>query len=204
MAKKPNNRYIDFGNLFKKQLLAEETLKKACKEISSASGIYFYHRDDVVDGEVMYIGKAKNLLERNVAHLLRSDQHIDFSVRKWGLYHEKTNRIGWKLKVIEAPLDKLDELERYYIEHYMAKGVKLYNVESGGTEGKEIIGERKAGKNYTDGKRYAKAKVWQEVAVFFEKYLDFVIKGKPNKTKERKLQQFAELLKGTTENEQEQ
>ena len=70
----------------------------------------------------------------------------------------------------------------------------MYNIESGGTVGKEIIGDRKPSKGYYDGLAQARKKTKEEIRVFFDKYLDYSIKGKPNKIKERKLQEFTDYL----------
>ena len=93
------------------------------------------------------------------------------------------------------PKQLLDEKERFYIELYKSKeNGECYNVESGGTLGKEIIGERKEPKNYREGIAQGRKNAIKEIKVFFEKYLDFAIKGKYNKIKERKFNEFKEWL----------
>ena len=72
----------------------------------------------------------------------------------------------------------------------------MYNIESGGTLNKEIIGERKPPKTYTQGVEYGEKKAIRRVKEFFDKYLDYGIKEPSNKVKERKIKEFEELLKG--------
>ena len=51
-------------------------------------------------------------------------------------------------------------------------------------------------KGYRKGVEYGRQKALREVEVLFEKYLDAVVKGKTNKLKERKLQEFKSLIGG--------
>ena len=70
----------------------------------------------------------------------------------------------------------------------------MLNIESGGTTGKEIIGERKPAKTYTDGIKQGQKKTREEVKTYFDKYLDFAIKPPANKIKERKAEEFKKFL----------
>lgn len=185
---------FNYEDLLCKQKEIERLLKKVCPKICEKSGIYFYTREDS-DGKSFYIGKAVNLLERNITHTLSRKQHIDNSIKKYGFYSEE-NKIGWKLNVLFFPREQLDEKERYYIDLYVKSGAYSYNIESGGTEGKTIIGERKEGRGYNDGKAYGKEQLRKEIATLFEKYLDFSIKEPYNKIKQRKFDEFKKLIKG--------
>ena len=112
------------------------------------------------------------------------------------LTDSNSNELGWKLNVMYFPKELLDEKERYYITQYIENKFVMYNIESGGTLHKEIIGERKPPKTYTQGVEYGEKKAIRRVKEFFDKYLDCVIKEPSNKIKERKKKEFEELLKG--------
>lgn len=188
MANKPNYKQI-----FAKQKEAEKVVLKACPKMDNGSGIYFYTRVDLETNEKFaYIGLARNLIRRNSQHIL-GYQHIDISLRKRGFY-SKENESGWKLNFLHFPENQLEEKERYYIEQYQKANVTLLNIESGGREGKSFINEKAPPKTYRDGLAQGEKNMLNKVKVFFDKYLDYVIKDKPNKIKERKHKEFAELL----------
>lgn len=178
---------------FAKQKQYEPIIKKACPTIDNKSGVYFYTRTDLVTGEKFaYVGLAKNLMQRNISHL-QGYQHIDISLRKRGFYSEE-NEGGWKLNCLHFPEHLIEQKERYYIEQYQKANVTLLNIESGGREGKSLINEKAPPKTYRDGLAQGEKNMLLKVKVFFDKYLDYIIKDKPNKVKERKLNEFAELL----------
>lgn len=192
----------NYKQLFAIQAKLEKQLKLACPNISHKSGIYFYTRKDEEDGKTYaYIGKASNLISRNIAHIQGYQQHIDISLKKRGFYSEQ-NKMGWKLNVLEFPKEQLDEKEQYYIDLYRKNNYELLNIESGGTTGKTIIGERKPAKNYTDGLKQGRKKTKQEVKSYFDKYLDFAVKPPTNKIKERKFEEFRKFLEDTEFGEQ--
>lgn len=176
----------------------EEFLKQVCPDLQHRAGIYFYTRIEE-DERLAYIGKSIDCLKRCISHHLGRKQPIDLSIHKRGYYDKTNNEMGWKLNVLYFNPSELDEKERHYIEMYKNAGYTLYNIESGGTVGKTMIAERQEPKGYRDGIDYAKKKTLKEIKVYFEKYLDAVIKGKPNKIKERKLKEFMELIYGETE-----
>lgn len=190
---KPNYRQI-----FARQKQCEEILKRACPNLRHESGLYFLTREEN-EIKYAYLGKGVDVCRRMCSHLLGYQQRIDISLRKRGLY-SKSNQLGWKLNVLYFPKELLDEKERYYIEQYIKNSYVMYNIENGGTLNKEIIGERKEPKNYTDGLKQGRKNAVKEVKVFFDKYLDFIIKDKPNKVKERKYNEFKEWLNGKEEN----
>lgn len=179
---------------FYMQRQCEDLLKTICPELDHRAGIYFYTREEE-NQKFAYIGKSVDCLKRCISHHLGRKQRIDNSINKRGYYHCINNQLGWKLNVLYFLESELDKKEQFYIDAYKKAGWELYNIESGGTVGKTIIGERKSPKSYYDGVAYGRAKAIKDVAVFFEKYLDFVIKGKPNKIKERKLKEFEDLIK---------
>lgn len=183
---------INYGKIFARQKQCEEILKKACPNISHNSGIYFLLRDEE-DKRYGYIGKGKDVLRRMRSHLLGYQQRIDISLRKRGFY-SKDNEGGWKLNVLYFPEHLLDEKERYYIELYRKSGTILYNVENGGTLNKEIIGEKKPTKLYSDGLLQGDKRTKRKVKEYFDKYFDFSIRQPSNKIKERKYEEFVEWL----------
>lgn len=173
-------------------------VKKICPEISEKSGIYSFYRVSEENEKCVYIGKAKNLLERTASHFLGRKSHIDKSLLKHKIYSED-NPYGWKLKVVlECDFCELDKMERMAINSLNQQYFKLYNVESGGTKGKFDINERQQTKlkSYKNGKNLGEIKAKTYVKTMFEKYLDFVIKPPENKVKQRKFEEFKNYLGG--------
>ena len=166
-------------------------------EIKAKSGIYAFYRTNEKGEKCFYIGQAKNLLQRTAQHLMGTKQHIDKSLYVHKTY-SKDNPYGWKLRVLIYCDEKdLDHFEQFYIKFNQDKGYKSYNVTGGGQFNKKgDIGERQQTrlKSYKNGKDLGYEKARKEIQVFFEKYLDYTIKGKINKTKERKLNEFKEWL----------
>ena len=133
-------------------------------------------------------------MERLGSHLSGRTQHIDRSILKHGLYSEK-NPTGYKIHFLEYPEEMLDEMEQKYIKQYANAGYQLRNVESGGSEGKTDIGERKASKGYYDGIAQGRKNVQKEIAHLFRLHLDFKTKKEPpNKLQEKALQKFKDFL----------
>ena len=179
----------------------EKRIKKICPEITTESGIYLFYRRNEQFEICVYIGQAKNLLQRTAQHLtvVKKETHIDKSLYAHKLYSEQ-NPYGWSLRVIEiAEPKKLDELEKHYINKYKQAGYKIYNVTGGGQIDKaEDIGERmpKKLKSYANGKKYGYEQARKEVAKLFEKNLTYSINGKPNKNKEKAVEKFERFIKG--------
>lgn len=186
-------KQVDYKKLFAIQREIEQVLKKACPNISHSSGIYFYTRVTETE-KLAYIGQAVDLIKRNISHIQGYSQKIDISIKKWGFY-SADNEIGWKLNVLEFPQEQLDEKERYYIDLYASNGYELYNVESGGKEGKTDINERKAGKGYHDGLAQGYTNAQNFVANLFEKNLTYEINGKPTANKQKALEKFEKFIK---------
>lgn len=156
------------------------------------SGIYFYTR--VTENEKLaYIGQSVDVMQRNISHLQGYSQKIDISIKKWGLYSPE-NEIGWHLNVLYFPKEQLDEKERFYIDAYKQNGYELYNIESGGKEGKTDIGERKEGRGYRDGLIQGEKNSQKFVAKLFEKNLTYGINGKPNQNKQKALEKFEKFI----------
>ena len=197
---KKNKKQVNYRRLFAIQKNIGETLKKACPDISTNSGIYFYIREDF-KGKHAYIGKASNLLERNISHLQGYQQRIDVSLKKRGFY-SPDNLGGWKLNVLCFPKNQLDKAEQYYIDLYKRNGYDLYNIESGGNLGKTDINERKLGKGYYDGIAQGKKKLKEELNYIIDKYLVITLK-KENKLSQKALEKFNRLLGEEDNNEEE-
>ena len=83
------------------------------------------------------------------------------------------------------------------VPNYLNDNWKVYNVTGGGQYDKKAdIGERQQTKlkSYKNGKNLGYEKAREEVKIYFDKYLDYNIKGKSNKIKERKLLEFKDWL----------
>ena len=166
----------------------------ALKDNMCQTGIYLWSRFDEYGTFCWYIGKAKNLLRRTAQHIMDGQSHLDKSIKKHGFWKEEKNENGWDFTIIEyCSESKLDEREQYWIDKYRKvspDNSKMYNVESGGTTGKTIIGEKKQRRDIK-WKAEARAKVLAE----FREYFDIVpkdnaIKGKDElKVKAEALQQ---------------
>lgn len=185
---------INYRKLFSIQRNLGKIVKIACPEIDEGSGIYFYIREDE-NGKYAYIGKAKNLLQRNINHLQGRKQPIDRSIKSRG-YYSLDNLGGWKLNILHFPLEELDKREQYFIRRYRNAGYELYNVESGGTLGKTLINERKASKGYYEGIANGKKKICQELNYIIDKYLLISLK-KENKLSQKALAKFYKILSNT-------
>jgi hypothetical protein len=193
MANKPNYKQI-----FAKKKETEMRLWGICPEAAThRSGIYFYIREDM-DGKHAYIGKAVDLTERTISHMNGYQQRIDISLKSRGFYSE-LNPSGWKLDVLYYPKAELDKWEQYWIEQYRNAGVDLYNVESGGTDGKTIIGERKSPKSYREGVEYGKKSLARELRHIIETHGFVIEPSKQNKVTEKALNKFWELLREDNE-----
>ena len=178
---------------YKQRWVVDQKNKKRWLEqnpsLNDNAGIYVLTREE--DGlKYAYIGQSKHILQRLAEHL-RGYQHIDLSLKKHGLWSEK-NPTGWSLDFF-VNCEDLDKKEQQYIKEYAGMGFQLRNKSLGGQIDKKGMDLENTG-GYYKGVAYGRTKAIKEVKTFFDKYLDFVIKGKPNKTKERKFREFKELL----------
>ena len=190
---------FDYKKLFSVQSELEKIVKRACPTMTHTSGIYFYTRVDD-EGKYAYIGKSVDAIVRSISHIQGYKQSIDISLKKWGFYSEE-NKMGWHLNFLPFPEELLDEKESFYIDKYRNAGYVLYNVESGGTVGKEIIGDKKAPKGYKDGLIQGTKNTQKEISKLFEKNLIFDINGKPNKNKQKAYVKFENFLRGENKND---
>lgn len=174
-----------------RELAENNKLKKMGYFVPKTSGIYIFARNE----QFAYIGQAKDLQRRIIDHIISYNQHIDISLKKRGLFNQD-NAKGWLLTWEECSSDELDSKEREYIAEWLDKGATLYNITSGGQDaGKTDINQRKPSKTYKQGVEYGREQERAKMRQFFEKYLDVTIKGTPNKIKEKKLQEFLEMMK---------
>ena len=195
----------NYKQIFAKKSETEKRLREICPEAAThRSGIYFYTREDM-DGKHAYIGKAVDITERTISHINGYQQRIDISLKSRG-FHSDLNPSGWKLNVLYYPNAELDKWEQYWIDRYRKEGIYLYNVESGGTDGKTIIGERKPPKTYREGVYYGKKSLARELRHIIDTHGFAIEPSKHNKVTEKALAKFWELLnfeneKGENENE---
>ena len=186
---------VNYKQVFARKAEAEGRLKLICPEAAvHRSGIYFYTRVDL-EGKHAYIGKAIDLCERNVSHLTGYAQRIDISLKPTHRgFHSEHNPSGWKLNVLYYPKNELDMWERHWISKYREAGYDLYNVESGGTDGKTIIGERKPPKTYLDGVAQGRKALAKELRHIIDTHHFEIKPEKDNKITQKALAKFWELL----------
>lgn len=174
----------------KKEL--ERKLRTIAPNMENRAGIYVWYRKQFR----FYAGQSVKLVDRSIQHMQQYD-HLGMSIRKYGLYSDK-NPYGWKITYFYCDESELNEKERETIAKWAENNIS-YNITSGGQDkGKVDINERAAAKKYTDGLKQGRANAIKEIKVLFDKYLDYVVKGETNKVKERKLNEFKEMLGGNT------
>lgn len=170
----------------------KQKLLRINPKLNEGSGIYFLTREDEEGFKYAYIGQAKHILTRLAQHLV-GYQHIDLSLKKHGFY-EKKSVYGWKVNFLNFPIDQLDAKEQEYIKAYALKGYQLRNKTSGSqSEGKRQIDTYKPTKGYRDGIVQGRRNASKEIAGWFDKYLDVVIK-KPCKYADVALEKFRMFL----------
>jgi hypothetical protein len=175
----------------------EGKILRLCPEAKQASGIYCFYRIDENNFRFCYVGQASkdNLLSRCASHLEGYKQHIDLSIRKYGLYDEEKNPYGYKLMVLcYCPAEECDEKEQLFIRQYADDGWQLKNVEIGGKSGKTDMNERKPSKGYREGVTQGRKQTQKEIAKLFEKNLTYTINGKSTKNKEKAYEKFTAFL----------
>ena len=154
---------MNYRQIYARKAECEKRIKEVCPDCTNTSGIYFILREE--DGfRYGYIGKAKHLLERLGQHLI-GYQHIDLSIKKHGLWSEESPT-GYKIHFLQFPESELDEKERYFIQKYANAGWQMRNVESGGTNGKTDIADRRPAKTYREGLAQGYLNARREVALY--------------------------------------
>lgn len=189
---------VNYGKIFSDKERARKKLLEVCPDICHKSGIYFLLREDL-DGKHGYIGKSEtSLLDRMISHLTGYQQRIDKSLKSRGFY-SKTNPSGWTLNVLFYPRNEVDRWERFWIDQYRKSGCDLYNVESGGTNGKTIIGTRKPPKGYRDGLAQGRKTLARELKHIIDTHLEVRVR-KDNKVTQKALEKFWTLLTEDNDN----
>ena len=191
---------MNYRQVIARQKRAEETIIKQFggnPYVRNESGIYMLSRVDENNIKYAYIGQAKKMITRLGQHLL-GYQHIDLSLKKHGFWDKTKNPYGYVIDMWYYPEEQLDEKEREFIQKYANEGYQLRNKTAGGQDkGKVGIDENKPSRGYYDGKKQGRVDTIKEVKNYFDKYLDYSIKGKTNKVKERKQKEFEEMLNET-------
>lgn len=173
-------------------------IKSIAPNIEDRSGIYILTREEA-GFKYGYVGQATVSVWERLAEHLSGYQHIDLSIKNHGWFSEE-NPSGYKISFFYAPKEKLNELEQEYIKRCANAGYQLRNKTAGSqSKGKFGISDNRPSKGYRDGIAHGEKKTIELVKTFFDKYLDYSIKQPPNKIKERKLEEFNDLLNGKTE-----
>ena len=181
---------MNYRQIYARKAECEKWIKEVCPDCPNTSGIYFILREE--DGfRYGYIGKARHLFERLGQHLI-GYQHIDLSIKKHGMWSEE-NPTGYKIHFLQFPESELDEKERYFIQKYANAGWQMRNVESGGTNGKTDISDRRPSKTYREGLAQGYLNARREVAHWFSLHLNVSMK-KPTKNAEKALAKFQEFI----------
>ena len=187
---------VNYNKIFAMQSKNEDRIRQLCPKAVHKSGIYCIYREQ--DGfRFAYVGLAtKSLLSRIAQHLSGYSTHIDLSICKYGLYDAEKNPFGYKVSILcYCSASECNEKEQFYIKEMANNGWQMKNSTSGSQGvGKQGITENKPSKGYYDGVAYGITKTKRKVCEFFDKYLDFTIKGKINKIKERKYDEFKNWL----------
>lgn len=171
----------------------KERIKKNCPEVTENSGIYILYREE--NGfKFAYVGQAKHLLSRLAQHL-SGYQHIDNSIKKHKFYNEE-NPTGYKIAVKEFPIDKLDEMEQFYIKKLANEGFQLRNKTAGSQGiGKTSLENGKQAKTYRQGLQQGYKNAQKFVANLFDKHLKVGYqKENPNKNAEKAMEKFVDFL----------
>lgn len=194
------NSYIKNKQRWKILKYYEKKILDICPDITHTRGIYLFYRYNENNEKCVYIGQSVDVLRRCCEHLSvkAKKQHIDKSLAKNGLW-SNINQTGWKVKMLAwCRENDLDKAETMFIDRYLKSGeYKVYNVTGGGQlEKSQDINARYEVKlkSYKNGKNIGAEKVKEQIKVYFDKYLDVIIKGKSNKIKERKLKEFKEFI----------
>jgi hypothetical protein len=195
MENKVEKKKVDYKAVFEKMEKLKAQVKEICPMAQDKSGIYIMKREE--NGfRYAYVGQSLNVLTRLAQHLDGYTQHIDLAIKKYGL-KTYTNPNGWEMGVLYCPHYELNAKEMYYVKLYANSGFQMLNKTSGSQDGDKFgINQNKDNRGYREGVADGEKKVIKRVKELFDKYLDCVIKGEPNKVKERKLKEFEELLKG--------
>lgn len=141
------------------------------RQYDKISGIYIWERYNEDGVYCWYIGKAKNILHRTAQHIMDGQSHLDKSIKKHGLTNDMVAEpTKWSIFVLRnCKIADLDKAERFCINLWLKTypNSKTYNIESGGTTGKTIIGEKKQRRD-VKWKAEAKNKVLADYREYFD------------------------------------
>ena len=190
---------MNYRQIFARKEADKKRLLAINPKLDNESGIYIFTRFE--NGfKFAYVGQALHLQDRLVSHLQGFEQHIDRSLKKHKLW-SKDNPSGWQLKFFHCSADKLNTLEQQTILDCATAGYQMLNKTSGSQGvGKTAIVDNQR-KGYLQGKNDGKIATIKQIKIFFDKYLDFTIKGDTNKIKQRKYNEFMELIYGGEDKE---
>lgn len=202
---------MNYRQIFAIKNERKKQIKELCPTIQDSSGIYLFYRwSEEKQKTCCYIGQSQtSVWERCASHLdgykTKNPSHIDKSLYKHKLATQQKH--GWHLQILEyCSPEKCNELEQKYIAEYRQYNYDLYNITIGSQgEGKVDFQERSLErlKRYKNGKNKGKNAILKQIKVYFDKYLDVLVKEPTNKIKERKLKEFIELLEGTENGDKE-
>lgn len=189
---------MNYRRLYAIKAQNEKKIKSICPEATRKSGIYCFCRVDENGFKHAYVGQnaKNNLLGRLAEHLSGYKQHIDLSIRKYGLYDEAKNPFGYKVKVLcYCSADECDEREQFYIKQFHQNGWQLKNVEIGGKSGKTDFNERKPSKGYYEGKKQGFLDAQKMIKHWFDLHLDYIPKKQPpTKLQEKALKKMKDFI----------
>lgn len=189
----------NYKNFVKAKAIEAENKKRLLKinpRLDDKSGIYFLTRIDENGIQYFYIGQAVHIIQRMCSHLT-GYQHIDLSIKKRGFF-SIDNPYGWMINFIHYPVDKLDEMEQFWILEYTKRGYQCrYNKTSGSQgKGKEKINEFKPAKGYRDGIQQGKKTLARELSHIIDTHLQVSLKPEKqnNKVSIRAFEKFQNLI----------
>lgn len=189
----------NYKNFVKAKAIEAENKKRLLKinpRLDDKSGIYFLIRIDENGIQYFYIGQAVHIIQRMCSHLT-GYQHIDLSIKKRGFF-SIDNPYGWMINFIHYPVDKLDEMEQFWILEYTKRGYQCrYNKTSGSQgKGKEKINEFKPAKGYRDGIQQGKKTLARELSHIIDTHLQVSLKPEKqnNKVSIRAFEKFQNLI----------
>lgn len=181
---------MNYRQLYAIQKKNEQRIKKEVPETLNISGIYIMTRFE--NGfKYAYVGQAKHLIDRLASHL-SGYQHIDLSLRKYGLKSENEN--GWEINTIYCNEERLDSKEQEWVKYVADKGYQLYNCTTG-SQGKDKRSLKETvRKGYNQGLENGYKKAQKEIANLFEKHLNVSVKKKGNKNQIKALEKFENFI----------
>lgn len=180
----------------KKNLELNKQLLEQMKD--DPCGIYAIYREDSQGFRYAYIGQSKHCLTRILEHINGFSQHVDCSLKKWGLY-DNGEKEGYHITIVErCSSELLDEKETQCCLKYAYAGYQLLN-KTGGKQGEGRrdldTGDRKKPKGYRDGLQQGYRNCIKDINHLLDGKLVIQINGKPDKIKERYFKKLCELLK---------